>query len=47
MYLDDGISRNSAPIDGVVSGKGLTDPEASNNYTKVTFKQVSQAHNRP
>ena len=40
MFLDDGISRNSAPKQGVVSGKGLADPQASDSYTKVTFRQV-------
>lgn len=44
MFLDDGISRNSAPKQGVVSGKGLADPQASDSYTKVTFKQVCHFH---
>ncbi|KAL0932734.1 alpha-1,4-glucan lyase [Colletotrichum truncatum] len=46
MYLDDGISRDCAPKgaweeDGHGHDvKGLSDPKANDNYTKVSFKQT-------
>ncbi|KAH7025658.1 alpha-1,4-glucan lyase [Microdochium trichocladiopsis] len=49
MFLDDGISRDSAPkassqTGGTLQGewtKGLTDEKADSNYTQVAFKQVT------
>ncbi|KXJ89911.1 alpha-1,4-glucan lyase [Microdochium bolleyi] len=46
MYLDDGISRDSAPVgapgkDGQGIG-ALADPRANDKYTKVTFKQTTE-----
>ncbi|KAJ1323679.1 Glycosyl hydrolases family 31 [Microdochium nivale] len=46
MFLDDGISRDSAPVGAPgKDGRGigaLADPRANDNYTKVTFKQTTE-----
>ena len=40
MYLDDGISRESAPITGD-PGLGIDDEMAGNKYRQVSIEQVS------